>query len=93
MSQFDINEIANNPKLSLSITSAQDEDPTDAYIRRGKEVTLFLVAIILLICVFSFCGFVLFSHNFTPDDKKWCLAIASSIVSAFLGYLTGKKIH
>lgn len=92
MSQIDINELANNPKLSLSITSNQDENPADARIRRLKDIILFSVTILLSLCIFSFCGYVLISNHFSADDKKWATAIASSIISAFLGYLTGKNI-
>lgn len=93
MAMIDINEIANNPKLSLSITSNQDEHPKDACIRRTKEIILFVVIIILIVCAFSFCGYVLLSNHFSSDDKKWAMAIASSIISAFLGYLTGKNTN
>ncbi len=91
MPQIDINELANNPKISLSITSVQDEEPQDAYIRRFKEVVLFSVVLILVLCAFLFCGYILLSDNFSGDDKKWATAIASSIISALLGYLTGKS--
>jgi hypothetical protein len=91
MAQVDLNELANNPKLSLSILSNQDEHPQDAYIRRFKDIILFSTTIILLSCAFLFCGYILVSSNFSSDDKKWATVIASSIISALLGYLTGKS--
>ncbi|MBI3258250.1 MAG: hypothetical protein HYZ54_02030 [Ignavibacteriae bacterium] len=91
MPQIDINELANNPKLNLSITSSQDEPPQDASIRRFKEVVLFFVTLAIILCVFSFCGYMLLSSHFSVDDKKWATAVESSIVSALLGYLGGKK--
>ena len=89
-SQIDINEIAENPKISLSIISNKDEHPKDADLRRFKDIALFVIAAVLVLCIFSFCGFILINGQFSSDDKKWAMAIASSIVSAFLGYLTGK---
>ena len=93
MPQIDINELANNPKLNLSITSSQDEPAQDAFIRRFKEVTLFSFTIILILFVFLFCGYILLSSHFSADDKKWATAVESSIVSALLGYLCGKKVY
>lgn len=91
MSKIDINEIANNPKLSLSIISYQDEHPKDACMRRFKDILLFSLAAILTLCLFLFCGYIILSNNFSDDNKKWATAIAGSIISALLGYLTGKN--
>ena len=93
MSKIDINELANNPKLSLSIVSTREEDPKDALIRRYKEIVLFSVALTLILCVFVFCGYILLSKSVSADDKKWATAIASGIISALLGYVTGKSIN
>jgi hypothetical protein len=70
MAQIDINELANNPKLSLSIISNSSEDPNDAYIRRFKDIILFFVAVAFVLCAFLFCGYVLLNHNSSADDKK-----------------------
>ena len=90
-STIDLEQIANNANLALSITS-NAEDPKDACIRRTKDIALFSVAIIFVLCAFLFCGYVILSKNFSYDDKKWATTIASSIISAFLGYLTGRSI-
>lgn len=91
-SQIDLDDIANNANLNLSITSSAKEDPKDACIRRMKDIMLFSIAIIFVLCVFIFCGYAMLSKNFSYDDKKWATTIAGSIVSAFLGFLTGKNI-
>lgn len=93
MSEINIVELASNPKINLSITANQEENPKDASIRRFKDIVLFSVAIILILAAFLFCSCVLVSNNFTSDDKKWAMAIGSSIISAFLGYITGKNIR
>ncbi len=91
-SQINLNDIANNQNLSLSITSNAEENPKDACIRRTKDVVLFSIAIVFVLSAFIFCGYVILSKNFSSNDKKWALTIASSIISAFLGFLTGKNI-
>lgn len=92
-SSIDLNEVANHPKLSLSILSNQDEDPKDACIRRVKEMVLFFVAVILISSAFVFCAYIILGSVFSEDNKKWATVIAGSIISAFLGYLTGKNIR
>jgi hypothetical protein len=92
-SKIDLNEVANNSNLSLSITSAQEENPHDACIRRIKDIVLFVIATLFIVAAFIFCGYMLFSSSSTPDDKKWSMTIASGIISALLGYLTGKNIN
>ena len=92
-SQIDLNEIANNSNLSLTITSSSEENPTDAYIRRSKNIISFVVAMLLILSAFSFCGYIILSKNFSADDKKWATTLAGIIVSAFLGFFFGKNIH
>ena len=93
MAQFDIHELVRNPKLSVSIVSARNEDPKDASIRRFKDLMLFAMSNFLVLCVFTFCSYMLLNSNTRIDDKKWATAIASSIISALLGYLTGKHVE
>jgi len=90
--QIDLNEIANNSNLSLTITSNAEENPIDARLRRIKDLILFAIAIIFTLSAFSLCLYVTFSNNFSSDNKKWAAAIASNILSAFLGFLTGKSL-
>lgn len=91
-SKIDLNEVANNSNLSVSITSTQEENSQDACIRRVKDIILFSVALLFVITIFCFGAYFLVSSHSSQDDKKWGLAIASSVLSAFLGFLTGKKL-
>jgi hypothetical protein len=92
VSEININDIANNPNLSLQIVSTQDENPKDAFIRRMKDITLFFIAIFAVLSLFAFCLYMLMSKDFSSEDKKWGMAVASGILSAFLGYITGRKM-
>jgi hypothetical protein len=91
MSNIDLNAIANNPKLNLQISSVQEENPFDARLRRVKDIILFVMAISFITAAFAYCGYTLITASSTADDKKWVSVIAGSIISALLGYLTGKR--
>lgn len=88
---IDINEVVRDHNYKVTITPP--EHPKDACIRQIKDVVLFFVALLLILGVCFFCIYVLVDHSFSIDDKKWATSILFSIVSAFLGYLTGKNIN
>jgi len=92
VSEIDLNELLKSKHLNLSIETPEEEDPDDAKFRRCKEMILFFVSLILLLGAFSFCAYILLSHRFSMDDEKWATAIASSIITGFLAYLTGRNI-
>ena len=91
MTQIDLNEIANNPKLGLKLSSSQEEHPKDARVRRFKAISLFIAALLMVLSAFAFCGYVLLSSHFDANDKKWAMTVASGMVSALLGYLIGRQ--
>lgn len=90
-SNIDLNEIAKNNHLAISIASIQEENPKDATFRRVKEMILFVTVLFFVIAAFVFCGYVLLNENSTSDDKKWSMTIAGSILSASIGFLMGKR--
>ena len=92
-SNIDLNEIARNNHLAISIASVHEENSKDAFLRRIKEMILFVTVLFFVIAAFIFCGYVLLNQHSTSDDKKWSMTIASSILSAAIGFLTGKKIR
>ena len=92
MSEIDLNELLKSKHLNLSIETPAQEHPDDARFRRFKDTILFFVALILLLGAFGFCAYILLSHSFSADDEKWATAIASSIITGFLAYLTGRNI-
>jgi hypothetical protein len=74
------------------IETFTQENPDDVRFHRCKDITLFCVSLVLLLSAFGFCAYILLSHRFSADDKKWAMAIASSIIMGLLAYLTGKNI-
>jgi hypothetical protein len=74
------------------IETFSQENSDDARFRRCKDIVLFCVSLVLLLSAFAFCAYILLSHRFSADDKKWATAIGSSIITGFLAYLIGKNI-
>ena len=60
--------------------------------RRFKDITLFIISMILILVVFVFCGYALLSGKFSADFEKWAMTIDGSIIVGFLGFLTGRNI-
>jgi len=84
---IDLNNVFNNKDTELHIRKTVPENTEDAKLRRFKEKILFLVGLCMILCVFAYFGWKTIDN---PGDK-WSMAITSSIISAFLGYLTGRK--
>lgn len=91
MSNIDLNELAKSHHLELTITASQEENPNDAQIRRFKEIALFLLSILLVICVFVFCVYILLSTHASAVDQKWATTLIGAVISGLLGYLTGRR--
>lgn len=91
LNPLDLNEVAPNSPVRLGMTSSTQEDPQDADIRRAKDVMSFGIAMGFVLSVFAFCGYIMLSKDFSAEDKKWATTLAGSIISAFFGYLFGKR--
>lgn len=50
-----------------------------------------MVVLIGVSLMFYFCIQILLNPQATTDDKKWATAIAASIVSGGVGFVTGSK--
>lgn len=84
---IDLNKVFSDKDTELHIRKIVPENVEDAKLRRFKDKILFLLGLIMILFVFFYFGWRLVEN---PNDK-WSMTITSSIVSAFLGYLTGKK--
>jgi len=82
-----IAQLSSLPGIKLKIESDSIEHPTDASLRRGKDWCLFIFALFAVVSAFIYCGWQVVIAN----NQEWPLAIDSSILSALLGYLVGKK--
>ncbi len=89
---MNINDLIKNDNLDVSIKSVRVEHPKDACARRFKDIMLFIIAMILILVAFIFCGYTLLIGKFSADFEKWAMTIDGSIIVGFLGFLTGKNI-
>ena len=93
---FDLAE-SSDWKVSLTNENSQDRDyrlqqeSYDAQHRRWRTTILFIVVLIGVSLMLYFCIQILLNPNATIDDKKWATAIAASIVSGGVGFITGSK--
>lgn len=87
MNKEDLNQLSQLLKFQITAETREIEHEADARLRRFKDKTLFLIGLIMILGAFFYFGWRVIEY---PDDK-WSMAITSSIISAFLGYLTGKK--
>lgn len=88
---MEMSQILNNPEVSISINSNKKEHPKDACLRRVQETTLFFITIALLLTAFLFCGYILLNERFGVVNQKWAMTTCGSIITGFLGFLTGKN--
>jgi hypothetical protein len=78
--------------LKVNIASAAEENPTDAKIRRYKDVVLFGVINCIVLSIFVICTCVVLNTSFDSNANRWAMTIDSDIISAFLALLVGKKL-
>ena len=84
-------------KVSLSNETPQDrnyrlqQESYDAQHRRWRTTILFLVVLIGVTLILYSCFQILLNPEASSEDKKWATAIAASIVSGGVGFITGSK--
>ena len=84
-------------KVSLTNENPQDrnyrlqQDSYNAQHRRWRTTILFIFVLIGVSLMLYFCIQILLNPQATTDDKKWATAIAASIVSGGVGFITGSK--
>jgi hypothetical protein len=89
---MNIDDLIMNGTVDVSIKSVKLEHPKDACARRFKDITLFIIAMVLILIAFIFCGYAFLSERFSSDFEKWAMTIDGSIIVGFLSFLTGKNI-
>ncbi|WP_036487501.1 hypothetical protein [Myxosarcina sp. GI1] len=67
------------------------QDSYDAQHRRWRTTILFIAILLGVALVLYYCLQILLNPQATTDDKKWSTAIAASIISAGVGFITGSK--
>ncbi|KTC78732.1 hypothetical protein [Legionella cincinnatiensis] len=89
--QVDLGSFADSENYNVKIESVKREHPSDARNRRFKEMSLFIVALLMVSAIFILCMYVICTHSSNDSEKKWATTIVSGIISALLGYMVGKS--
>jgi len=98
---LDLNKLANRADHQLSITVNTD-DPlkresdirlkeAEAQHQRTKELILHALTSIILLIVVLLCVWLITQRTLSTDEGKLALGLLTTIVSALLGYITGKS--
>ena len=98
---LDLNELANRADHQLSITLNSD-DPlkresdirlkeAEAKHQRTKELILHALTSVIMLIVVLLCVWLVTQKTLSTDEGKLALGLLTTIVSALLGYITGKS--
>lgn len=98
---LDLNELANRADHQLSI-SLNTDDPlkreSDIRLReaearhlRTKELLLHGLTSLILVIVVLLCVWLISQKSLSSDEGKLALGLLTTVVSALLGYITGKS--
>lgn len=63
----------------------------EAWNERLKSLLVFLVLLTAVAVTFLICAIITFGAGWSPEEKKWASSLLTIIISAGVGYLTGKK--
>jgi len=66
-------------------------DPADARVERGKDVALFVVTLVLVSALASYCLYVVILEVGSADQIKWAQSLLAAVAGGLLGYLLPKQ--
>ena len=75
---LDLSPFSDRHDLNLTLNPA--EHPSDAAVRRVKDVALFSVTLIFIVAVGGYCLYVVFARAGSPDDIKWATSMLTAIM-------------
>jgi hypothetical protein len=95
--QLDLAKVTRQYKLELKshelpqeMQARLEKERLEARNERIKDLILFVAVIIGVASVGGVCIWFVVGPSHSADDKKWAFSVLASIVSAGVGYLTGK---
>lgn len=88
MTKIDFSETPQNHSYTIKLE--KEEDPSDAWVRRFKEVTIFLLAIGSVVLIATLCVNTLSSPSASAEEKKWAMSIITAAAGGIIGYLLKK---
>jgi hypothetical protein len=72
---------------SFKLTVDRDETRGERSVRLGKEVALFVMAIVFVSLVIWLCVRTLLAAESSADDRKWAMSILTAATGGMIGYL------
>jgi hypothetical protein len=66
-------------------------EEADAEHQRRKDFALFVIVAVMVSVVATACLWVTLSSGYPADVQKWASSLLTVIISASLGYMTGKS--
>ncbi len=95
--RIDFNELVRQAGHSIDFQVKTPETPEEIQSRLRREEAadrhervMSVIFVASIIIVTSFCLWIIARERSTPDERKWATGLITSIVSAGLGYVTGK---
>lgn len=98
-SNLDLNELAVNQAVKISIATVEGAAERDSRLRieeanaahqRKKELLLYGATIGVVLIVVFLCTWVILRKSLATEDGKLALALLTSIVTGLVGYVTGR---
>lgn len=86
MSTVDLNDLPANATLSI----AREETTSERRVRLFKDVTLFLLAIALVVAIVALCVHTLLTPDASADAQKWAMSLLTGAAGGLIGYLVRK---
>lgn len=86
---LDLGSIPETHDLNVTITSRPD--PANARVRRGKDIALFVFALVLTGAIAVYCFYVVIFEVGSPDQIKWAQSLLAAVVGGLLGYMLPKQ--
>jgi hypothetical protein len=78
------------PDHSYKVSVERAETSEERYVRLGKDVVLFVVAIGFVVLIAWICYSTLISQTASVDEKKWAMSVLSAATGGIIGYLVRK---
>jgi hypothetical protein len=95
---LDLNQIPSNLDIDIKTGESADErisrlhrEEADATHERWRTSILFGVGILVALVVGGLCLWATLDTSFSADTQKWAAAIVTSMMTGFVGFLTGKN--
>lgn len=85
MSTIDLN--APPPNHKVNVTVEREETTGERRVRLGKDVALFVLAVVFVGLIVSLCYSTLQDDAASADAKRWAMSVLSAATGGIVGFL------